>query len=84
MTSRQIAGECGVSFRTVEKVLALIRERLGAQTTAQAIVMAIALELLILDHEGRTHIPPATNANLGSLTSGWMRPRESLKSFIAA
>jgi DNA-binding CsgD family transcriptional regulator len=58
---RQIAAECFVSHRTVEHALARAREKLSATTTPQAVVRAIAYEMLILDSEGNVFLPTTYN-----------------------
>ncbi len=53
----QIAREVYLSHWTVKGDLEVARELLGVKTTRQAVLKAVALELLILDHEGRLHAP---------------------------
>lgn len=56
MTSGKIAGVFSVSDSTVRSTLASAKKSLGASTTAQAVVLAIAREELGLDHEGFCYI----------------------------
>lgn len=57
MTYEQIAETCFVSTDTVRSTLVNARQRLGANTTAQAAVIAIAREELGLTHEGLVYVP---------------------------
>jgi DNA-binding CsgD family transcriptional regulator len=59
----QIAVECFVSPKTVQEILREARSRLSARTTSHAIVLAIAYELLILDHDGNVSPPDSVNAD---------------------
>jgi DNA-binding CsgD family transcriptional regulator len=56
-TYNEIARECFVTYSTVETTLENARARLSAKTTAHCVVLAIALELLILTHDGRVVVP---------------------------
>jgi hypothetical protein len=60
-TYSEIAAECYVSRPTVDKTIVSARERLGAKNVQQAIVRAIALELLILDADGNVSVPESFN-----------------------
>ncbi len=55
--NQEIAYINKLSIRTVENAMALARKRLNAQTTAQAILIAIAREELGLDHDGLCFLP---------------------------
>lgn len=58
-TRNKIAQAFCVSPLTVKNTFARARERMGATSTAHCVVLAIARELLILDHEGVVHAPRA-------------------------
>lgn len=57
MKPAEIAEELTISRRTVEWTLRSAKERLEANNLPQMIVKAIALELLILDHDGTLRTP---------------------------
>lgn len=57
LTSGKIAEVFCVSDSTVRSTFAKAKERLGATTTVQAVVLAIAREELGLDHEGFCYMP---------------------------
>ncbi len=57
----EIAEECFVSYKTVENTLRSARDRLEVKSTAQAIVIAIAFELLALDADGVVSVPETYN-----------------------
>jgi DNA-binding CsgD family transcriptional regulator len=57
MTSGKIAGVFCVSDNTVRSTFAAAKERLGAKTTVQAVVLAIAREELGLQHDGFCYMP---------------------------
>lgn len=61
MTSEQIAKSCYVTANTVRSTFTEARKRLGATTTVQCVIMAIAREELGLDHEGYCYIPDFEN-----------------------
>lgn len=52
----QIAHACGVSIKTIENQLSMARKRIGATTTAQCVVIAIAREELGIDHDGNCYV----------------------------
>lgn len=57
MTSEQIAKSCFVSHNTVRSTFSAARARIGATTTVQCVIMAIAREELGLDHDGNCYVP---------------------------
>ena len=57
MKKAEIALKSGKSVWTVKAYLDSARFILGARTLPQAIAIAIAFEILGLDHEGNIHIP---------------------------
>lgn len=60
-TYAEIAEICFVSIETVRGTLTKARERMGANTTAQAAVIAIAREELGLTHDGLVFVPVVPN-----------------------
>jgi DNA-binding CsgD family transcriptional regulator len=56
-TRNKIAQAFCVSPMTVKHTFARARARTGAASTAHCVVLAIAREQLILDHEGVVHVP---------------------------
>lgn len=56
-TEGDIAAECNVSIWTVKATTSVARSRLGARSTLQAVVQAIALELLCLNGDGVVSVP---------------------------
>jgi DNA-binding CsgD family transcriptional regulator len=46
LTSAQAAAELGIGYETVKSHLRTARSKLGADTTAQAIAVAISLDLI--------------------------------------
>ena len=46
MTGPQVADELGISPETVKRQLAITRAKLGASTTAQAVAIAVSLDLI--------------------------------------
>ena len=57
MSAPQIGRRVFLSHWTVKGELEEARYRLAVRTTMQAVMKAVALEMLILDHEGRVHAP---------------------------
>ena len=57
MSAPQIGKRVFLSHWTVKGELEEVRDRLAVKTTMQAVMKAVALELLILDHEGQVHAP---------------------------
>jgi DNA-binding NarL/FixJ family response regulator len=57
MTDPQIGSELYLSRKTVEHRISDARERLGARNRFHCVVLAIARELLILDHDGALRVP---------------------------
>jgi predicted transcriptional regulator len=60
-TQNEIAAECFVSPNTVRNTIVTAQERLGAKSTLQAVVFAIAYELLACDSDGNVTIPEQYN-----------------------
>jgi DNA-binding CsgD family transcriptional regulator len=46
MTGPEVADELGISPETVKRQLAITRAKLGASTTAQAVAIAVSLDLI--------------------------------------
>lgn len=52
----QIAYECGIKIKSVENTIAKAKERLGAKTVSQAVIIAISREELGIDHDGHCFV----------------------------
>ncbi|MGH3079374.1 MAG: response regulator transcription factor [Gaiellaceae bacterium] len=46
LTGPEVADELGISPETVKRQLAITRSKLGASTTAQAVAIAVSLDLI--------------------------------------
>ena len=60
-TDQQIAAECSCARKTVSNTLDSARSRLNARNVVQAVLIAIALEVLILTGDGDVVIPEQVN-----------------------
>lgn len=61
-TDPEIGSELFMARRTVENHIRDARERLGARNRFNAAMIAVARELLILDHDGQLFVPSAYQA----------------------